>query len=113
MLLSLALCGLAAAPAGTPRTTVEHAGFLRDARLELHADERLSFEARIQWPASVTRTSFLVEGLGPDGALLFSRPVAARTEAPAGPHLTSVAARFELALPPLAGVAELRVRLRS
>jgi hypothetical protein len=113
MLLSLALCGLAAAPAGTPRTSVEHAGFLRDARVKFLPDARLAFEARVQWPPTVTRTSFVVEGLGPDGALLFSRPAAARTEAPAGQHLTSVAARFELELPPLAGVAELRVRLRN
>ena len=103
MLLAFALCAL-------PQATLPQAGFLRDARSELRADGHFAFEGRIQWPATVTRTSFVVEGLTADGSLVFERPVQAHAPTPAGHHLGFVRAKFELALPALDGVAELRVR---
>ncbi len=109
MFLAFALCTLAAA-AG-PRTTVAQAGFLRDARAELHSDRHLAFEARIQWPATITRTIFVVEGLAADGQVLFARPVSASAPAPIGRHKRPVRAHFDLELPSLDGVQELRVRL--
>ena len=111
MLLSPALSTLACAPAAAPRASVVHAGFLRDARAELRSDNHLAFEATLQWPATASRRSFVVEGLGADGALLFSRPVTAHAPAPRAPRLRCVHASFELELPALEGVAELRVRL--
>jgi hypothetical protein len=103
MLLTLAFCAL-------PQATLPHAGFLRDARTELRADGHFAFEGRIQWPATATRTSFVVEGLAADGSLVFERPVKAHAPSPAGHHLGFVRAKFELALPELDGVAQLRVR---
>jgi hypothetical protein len=103
MLLALALCAL-------PQMSLPRAGFLRDARTELRADGHFAFEGRIQWPATATRTSFVVEGLAPDGSLIFERPVKAHAPTPAGHHLGFVRAKFELALPALDGVAQLRVR---
>jgi len=110
MLLSLALSTLACAPAAAPGTSVVHAGFLRDARVELLSGQRLSFEARLSQPATITRRSFLVEGFAADGALLGSRSVTARTEAPPGRQRGSVEARFEIELPALAGVERWLVR---
>jgi len=106
MILALALCTLAG-----PRTNVQAAGFLRDARAELHRDNHLAFEARIQWPVTITRTSFVVEGFASDGSLLFARPVSAQAPAPVGRHKGTVRAHFDLELPTLVGVQELRVRL--
>jgi hypothetical protein len=103
MLLSLAFCAL-------PQATPPEAGFLRDARVELRAGRQLAFEGRIQWPATATRTSFVVEGLAADGSLLFERPVKARAPTPPGKHLGFVRAKFELELPALDGVTQLRVR---
>jgi len=111
MLVSIALCLLASAPAAAPRTSVAPAGFLRDARVELRANNHLAFDARIQWPATITRKSFVVEGLAADGTVLFSRAVTANAPTPAGRHKRSVAARFDIALPAIAGVQEVRVRL--
>ena len=108
MLLSLALCALQ--PTSLPQATLPHAGFLRDARAELRADHHLAFEGRIQWPATATRTSFVVEGLGADGSVIFERPVQARAPTPAGHHRGFIPARFDLELPSLDGVARLRVR---
>lgn len=101
MLLTLALCSL----------SVEGSGFLRDARFELRDAAHVSFEGRIQWPATITRTSFVVEGLGQDGVPLFALPVRARAESPVGRVKRSVRAHFELELPALEGVRELRLRL--
>jgi len=103
MLLALALCAL-------PQTSLPQAGFLRDARSELRADGHFAFEGRIHWPATATRTSFVVEGLASDGRLVFERPVKAHAPTPAGHHLGFVRARFELELPGLDGIAQLRVR---
>jgi len=103
MLLTLAFCAI-------PQATLPQAGFLRDARAELRADDQLVFEGRIQWPATATRTSFVVEAFAADGSLVFERPVKAHAPTPAGHHLGFVRARFELALPALDGVTELRVR---
>lgn len=111
MLLSLALCTLAAAPAAAPRATIAPAGFLRDARAELQAGNHLVFDARIAWPATITRKSFVVDALGADGAVLYSRSVVAHARAPIGSHKRSVAAHFDLELPRLEGVGELRVRV--
>jgi hypothetical protein len=111
MLLTLALCALSSAPAATPKATLVHAGFLRDARLELRKDDHLVFDAALQWPATITRRSFVVEGLAADGSVLFSRPVTASARTPAGHHKRSVAAHFDLELPSTAWVHELRVRL--
>jgi hypothetical protein len=111
MLLSIALCLLAAEPAAQPKTTVEHAGFLRDARVEIAANHRLSFDARIQWPVTITRKSFVVEGLAADGAVLFSRSVTAEGPTPTCRHKRDVHARFALDLPTIAGVEQVRVRL--
>jgi hypothetical protein len=105
MLLALLLCGLTA-----PHASVAPAGFLRDTRVELGADGRLAFEARMQWPATITRRSFVVEGLGPDGTLLFERAVRAQTSPTAARRRQTLEAHFELELPPLDGVRELRVR---
>ncbi len=104
MLLTLALCAL-------PQATIPRAGFLRDARAELRADNQLVFEARIQWPATATRTSFVVEGLASDGSVLFARPATASALTAAGRQKRSVPAHFDLALPSLERVQELRVRL--
>jgi hypothetical protein len=111
MFLALALCTLACAPEAAVRTRLPVAGFLRDARAELRSDQHLTFEARIQWPATITRTSFVVEGLGADGQVLFARPVTASAPTPVGRHKRAVQARFDLELPSLDGVQELRVRL--
>ena len=111
MLLTLALCTLAGPPAEARRATIAHAGFLRDARAELRADQHLAFEAWIQWPATITRKSFVVEALGSGGTLLFSHPVTASAPAPAGHHKRFVRAHFDLELPQIGGVQELRVRL--
>jgi hypothetical protein len=111
MFIALALCTLTSAPAAAPHATIAQAGFLRDARVELRSDNHLAFEARIQWPATITRRSFVVEGLGSDGTLLFARPVTASAPTPAGRHKRTVPAHFDLELPSLAGVQELRVRL--
>jgi len=105
MLLSLVLCGLAA-----PHASVAPAGFLRDARVELVGEHRLAFEARLQGPPTITRTSFVVEGLAPDGTLVFERAVRAQVSPTAARRRPTLAARFELELPALAGVSELRVR---
>jgi len=93
------------------RPQVEPAGFLRDARAELRSDNHLAFEARIQWPATVTRTSFVVEGIGSHGKPLFALPVSAQAPAPVGRHKGTVRAHFDLEIPTLVGVQELRVRL--
>jgi hypothetical protein len=111
MLVSIALCLLASTPAAAPRTSVASAGFVRDARVELRANNHLAFDARIQWPATITRRSFVVEGLAADGAVLFTRAVTASAPTPAGHHLRTVQARFDVELPSLDGVQEVRVRL--
>ena len=103
MLLTIAFCAL-------PQATPPQAGFLRDARVELRSENKLAFEGRIQWPATATRTSFVVEGLAADGSLVFGRPAKARAPTPPGHHLGFVRTKFELELPALDGVAELRVR---
>src|SRR6185369_11724112 len=103
MLLALALCAV-------PQATLPQAGFLRDARAEIRSENLLAFEGRIQWPATATRTSFVVEGLAADGSLLFERPVKASAPTPPGHHLGFVRAKFELTLPALDGVSQLRVR---
>jgi hypothetical protein len=92
MLLALAFSAL-------PQMALPRAGFLRDARAEIRAENQFAFEGRIQWPATATRTSFVVEG-----------PAQAHAPTPAGQHLGFVRARFELCLPALDGVAQLRVR---
>ena len=111
MILAFALCIFASTPTAVPRTSVVPAGFLRDARAELRNDQHLAFEARIQWPATITRTSFVVEGLAAEGTVLFARPAIARAPAPAGRHKGTVQAHFDLELPTTAVVQELRVRL--
>jgi len=111
MFLALTLCALACQPPAALHPQVEPAGFLRDARAELGSDRHFAFEARIQWPATITRTSFVVEGLASDGKLLFARPVNASAPAPAGRHKGTLPAHFDLELPSLDGVQELRVRL--
>jgi len=110
MILSLALCVLAAPQEAPPRASIQHAGFLRDARLELRADRQLAFAGRIDWPATITRRSFVVEALGADGTLLFSRPVTASAARASGRHKRAVEAHFELELPALEGVREVHVR---
>lgn len=110
MILSLALCALTSPQAAPPQASIQHAGFLRDARVELRAGRRLAFDGMIQWPATITRRSFVVEALGTDGALLFSRPVTAGTSLSASHHKRAVEAHFDLELPALVGVRELRVR---
>ena len=113
MLLPLALVLFAApspsAAAIAPR--VEHAGFLHDARARLTAPNHLVFEAKLNWPATITRRSFVVEGLAADGSVLFTRNATALAGNSRAPHKRSVTASFELELPALAGVADLRVRL--
>jgi hypothetical protein len=103
MLLALAFSAL-------PQMALPRAGFLRDARAEIRAENQFAFEGRIQWPATATRTSFVVEGLAADGSVIFERPAQAHAPTPAGQHLGFVRARFELCLPALDGVAQLRVR---
>ena len=111
MLLTLALCALGSAPAAAPQATITHAGFLRDARVTLEANQHLVFDAAIQWPATITRRSFVVDGLAVDGSVLFSRPVTASARTPVGLRKRSVAAHFDLELPATIGVRELRVHL--
>lgn len=111
MLLTLALCTLCSAPAAAPKATVVHAGFLRDAQVELRKDDHLVFDAAIQWPATITRRSFVVEGLAADGSLLFSKPVTASVRAPIGRHKRSVAAHFDIELPSTPMLHEVRVQL--
>ncbi|MBK7643004.1 MAG: hypothetical protein IPJ19_08125 [Planctomycetes bacterium] len=111
MLLSLALLAATSVPAEAPHVSIAHAGFLRDARAELRADHHLVFDARLQWPATVTRTSFVVEALSADGAVLYSHPVSASARTAVGRHKRSVAEHFDLELPALEGVQQLRVRL--
>jgi|SRR5689334_9259115 len=106
MLLSLVLCVL-------PQVAPPQAGFLRDVRVELLQDRRLSFEAHLAFPATLSRRSFVVEGLAADGTLLGSRDATARVEAPAGRRRGVLEARFEIELPALPGVERWRVRLRS
>ena len=106
MLLSLALCAL-------PQVTPPQAGFLRDVRVELLQDRRLGFEAHLAFPATISRRSFVVEGLAADGTLLGSREATARVEAPAGRRRGMLEARFEVELPELPGVDHWRVRLRN
>jgi hypothetical protein len=111
MLLTLALCALGSAPAAAPTATVAHAGFLRDARVTLDARQHLVFDAAIQWPATITRRSFVVDGLAADGSVLCSRPVTASARTPVGVRKRSVAAHFDLELPATIGVHEWRVQL--
>lgn len=106
MFLALALCVL-------PQATPPQAGFLRDVRVELLQDQRLSFEAKVAFPATLSRRSFVVEGLAADGTLLGSRNATARVEAAGGRRRGMLDARFEIELPALSGVAQWRVRLRS
>jgi hypothetical protein len=77
----------------------------------VRSGNQLAFEATLQWPATATRKSFVVEALAPSGEVLFSRPVSARAPAARAPRLRTVHASFELELPALDGVEELRVRL--
>jgi len=79
--------------------------------VELQAKEHLVFDAAIQWPATITRRSFVVEALAADGSVLFARPATASGRTPVGRHKRAVEAHFELDLPSTSGVHELRVRL--
>lgn len=110
MLLTLALCALASVPSAPVQTSVEHAGFLRDARVALTSSQHLLFEARVEWPVTLARRTFLVDGLAADGSVVFTRKVTASAARPAARPKRAVAARFDLDLPALDGVQELRVR---
>ncbi len=110
MLLTLALCALGSVPPAPVQTSVEHAGFLRDAHVAVTPRQHLVFEARVEWPVTLARRSFLVEGLAADGSVVFTRRVTASTAAPVARPKRAVAARFDLDLPALDGVQELHVR---
>lgn len=119
MLLPIFLALLAAAPSGStsaaaapvlPTVRVEAAGFLHDARASLDDAAVLHFQARVDGPMTLDRTTFVVENLDAAGRVLASRTVHARIDKGTARHRHARSARFTLALETDVTVAFVRVR---
>jgi len=111
-LLALALHGARPAADG-PALALERAGHVSHAQAALvrgDGSAHLAVDFKVAFPALAARRTVVVEALGADGQLLFTRSVVARHGMNDARQHRSVRARARVALPDLAGVARLRVR---
>lgn len=117
MLCPFLLALFASAPAAastaspsTPEPRVEFAGYLRDTHFEVGQDGKAHLSARIEGPMTLDRRTFVIEGLDAAGNVVVQRTVRACVAPGTARRHHARAARVEVDLGDLTGVAVVRAR---